>query len=397
MKLQKQILPTAQAIADYLERVTASFESKQFLRITLGRALRNADLIKIVFRPITLKSGNKISGTYTYTRRDETHNFTESELINTLKTLLQTSFLSATLFTANEDFSLLIREQESEITCKPPSLTPEISTSHNREKNYLVSADNSYLVALGISSATGKVKPDRYDKFRQINKFVEILSGLTRDIKQESVRLIDFGSGKHYLTFAAHSFLKESLKLPVQTTGVESREDLVATGSSVAKLLNLSDISFHQGSITQYNHANADIVMALHACDTATDDAIIQAIRMNAQVVALTPCCHKYLRKNFHCAEELAAIFRHGILEERLAESLTDGLRALVLESFGYEVKVFEFISLEHTAKNVMITAQKKSSISHAKKQKALDEIKRLKEYFSLTDFYLDKQLAIAV
>ncbi|MFO0417751.1 MAG: class I SAM-dependent methyltransferase, partial [Pseudomonadota bacterium] len=264
--------------------------------------------------------------------------------------------------------------------------------SHNRAKNYAVPSDSSFLVELGISSRSGDVKPDRYDKFRQLQKFVEIITDLIPESARsstESLAVVDFGSGKHYLTFALHHILSQTLG-DLKVTGVERREDLVLAGRSVANKLGLKSLEFINSSISQAELSGVDLVVALHACDTATDDAIARAIKADANYICVAPCCHQYVRQRMTPSTDLDALLRHGIILERFAEGLTDSLRVLALESHGYKTKLFEFISPEHTAKNVMITAVKTGRAN----QESAKTMQALKTKFDLKDFYLDTVLA---
>ena len=200
--------------------------------------------------------------------------------------------------------------------------------------------------------------------------------------------MVDFGSGKHYLTFALHHYLSEKIAA-LEVTGVEQRPELVLAGKAVASKLNLCNIEFIQDTISESKFTDVDVVVALHACDTATDDALIKAIKANAHYICVAPCCHKYLRQRFIPSDDLSAMLRHGILEERFVEGLTDSLRVLILEALGYQTKLFEFISLEHTAKNIMITAVKTGRANTT----SLKTLRELKSKFGVRDLYLDRAL----
>jgi hypothetical protein len=297
-----------------------------------------------------------------------------------LKTVAQELMLERTVHNS-------FRLKQMAIT-KPPPPVP----SHNREKHYSIPADSQFLVELGIASPTGGIRRDRYDKFRQIQKFVEIIADLvpaqTRS-NSAGLSVVDFGSGKHYLTFALHAFLSQgSAATTVQ--GIERRSDLVSLGQAVANKLSAKNLSFIEGSITEASLDRVDLVVALHACNTATDDALAKAVRAQARFICVAPCCHAYVRNHLTTSDDLNPMLRHGIVEERFAESLTDSLRVLLLEALGYRAKLFEFISPEHTAKNTMITAhwtgQKRLESRHAMQQ--------LRAKFGLQDFYLDASLS---
>lgn len=264
-------------------------------------------------------------------------------------------------------------------------------SSHNRQKKYLIAADSPFLIELGISNQTGSVRSDRYDKYKQIQKFIEIINELVAtqiDHNSRPLRVVDFGSGKHYLTFALHAHLSSQVG-NVSVTGVEQRGELIALGRAAAATIEAKGLEFIEGSISSYPLPAVDLVVALHACNTATDDALAKAVRARARYICVAPCCHAYVRQRFSTSETLRPMLRHGILEERFTEGLTDSLRVLTLEALGYRAKLFEFISPEHTAKNVMITAH----YTGQQNQASLSALEQLKTTFSLPDFYLDKQL----
>ncbi|MET0355377.1 MAG: SAM-dependent methyltransferase [Cellvibrio sp.] len=200
-------------------------------------------------------------------------------------------------------------------------------------------------------------------KWKQINKFIEVLSGAIENTgltKREEVHIADFGSGKAYLTFAVHDYLSANLGVKTKVTGVELRQTLVDLCNQTASKLCLSGIQFEQGDVKHFSAKNINVMIALHACDTATDYAIHMGIRTGAEIIMCSPCCHKQIRPQLTSPAVLAPVLLHGIHLGQEAEMITDGLRALLLEAYGYDTQVFEFISLEHTSKNKMILAQKR-------------------------------------
>jgi SAM-dependent methyltransferase len=201
-------------------------------------------------------------------------------------------------------------------------------------------------------------------KFRQINKFVELLAHLLAEsslAQGAALRLVDMGCGKGYLTFAAHEWLRRNGWTP-EVLGLEARVELVEFCRRVARELACGGLSFQQGTIAEAHLEPADILVALHACDTATDDAIAKGIQAGVRLILVAPCCHRELRPQLRPPPALAAAFRHGILRERQAEFVTDALRAALLDWAGYDTRVFEFIGADHTAKNLMIAATKRAA-----------------------------------
>lgn len=252
-----------------------------------------------------------------------------------------------------------------------------------------------FLVALNVLDARGRVKKDKGDKFRQINKFVEIINSLIRQnpemLKKESLKVVDMGAGKGYLTFALYDYLQNILNKKVMVTGVELRKELVEQCNQIAIKSGFKDLIFEQGYIGSFPLEQVDILMALHACDTATDDAIHQGIKARAGLIICAPCCHKQIRKQIKKGAQLQPILDHGILKERQAELITDSIRALYLKAYGYKTKVFEFISTEHTGKNVMIVGQKHSG--KVDKGAIFSQINGLKATFGIQKHYLDDLL----
>ncbi|HEX8853168.1 MAG TPA: SAM-dependent methyltransferase [Pyrinomonadaceae bacterium] len=247
-----------------------------------------------------------------------------------------------------------------------------------------------------MTNERGEVRAAMGDKFRQINKFVETVAGLHASstlAARRSLSVVDMGAGKGYLTFAVYDYLNNALGLEARVTGVEAREELVALCNCVAAEAGFERLQFRRGYIGDFStdEEGADILIALHACDTATDEALFKGISSGASVIICAPCCHKEVRPQIEAPEVLRAVLRHGILLERQAEMLTDSMRALLLEYSGYTTKVFEFISTEHTAKNVMLTAVRRPSPTT--NETALGQFRQLKEFYSVRTQRLERLL----
>ncbi len=271
---------------------------------------------------------------------------------------------------------------------------------HNRDRQHLIRMDRPFLRDLGIVQPSGKLVPAMARKWRQINKFVEILVSAWRNSPdserlggkdQPPIRIRDFGAGKGYLTFALHDYLTHSLGLRVETVGVERRSDLVALCNRIARKLGMEGLRFEQGDIAAAEASGTDWMIALHACDTATDDALHQGVRQRASMLVCSPCCHRELRPQLLSPHPLQPILRHGIHKGQEAEMLTDGLRALLLEAEGYETRVFEFIALEHTSKNKMILATRAARPRPAAEVHA--EVDALKSFYGIRAQRLDRLL----
>jgi len=272
------------------------------------------------------------------------------------------------------------------------------STSHDRAKNRpLAGSDKPYLHALGITGKDGQVRHDAQDKFRQINKMVEIFAPLIQAIKAEKPRIVDMGAGKGYLDFALYDYLANVANRPAEIIGVELRDKLVSDGNATAAASGFDGLGFVPGTILDYDATGADAVIALHACDTATDDAIYRGIGAGAALIAVAPCCHKQIRRQMEAgkaADPLGVLLRHGIFLERQAEMVTDTLRALLLELSGYRVKVFEFVSDAHTPKNNLIVAEKDGRMGRDR-EAVLRQIAETKALFGVEKHYLEGLLGL--
>ena len=253
----------------------------------------------------------------------------------------------------------------------------------------------SYLKALGITNDAGRIRDKQQDKWRQINKFVEILAGLIDRSElntRSSLKLVDMGSGKGYLTFAAYDYLVNVRGVDAAMVGVEARPGLVSACNGIAEASGFENLKFIDGTIGSYETGDVDILIALHACNTATDDAIFKGIEAKAEIIIAVPCCHHELRSQIEPPAMLRGILKHGILLERVAETLTDGLRSLLLEREGYATKLFEFVAVEHTPKNNMLVATRTSrTVDSASIQREIDEIKA---FYGIRHHHLEEMLS---
>lgn len=380
-------------LPEFIIAIENSLEQNHFIKITLSKTTGKAvDLKNIYIRPISLKGDDFLSFTYRYANQDIIKNYPIKEALARLEQYLGQNFLMATLFTTAGDVVLEYnKKREAKIQRNKPSIKELPTTEHNQAKNYHVAEDSLFLEKLGIASQ-GKVQKAHQDKYRQINKYVEIMEGLLRQISlPEQAHIVDMGCGKGYLTFALYDFLlQQTPKKSYHITGIELREQLTNFCNVQAKALNWKELDFVAQDIMNYDNNKIDVLIALHACDIATDIAIAKGIQANAQLIVTAPCCHKQIRKAMQQKNPLQSILKHGILEERQAEILTDGIRALILEAHGYQTKVFEFISLEHTAKNLMITAVKQKNAPKEPSAQLLKEVQHIKEQFGIKEHYLE-------
>lgn len=375
--------------------LTTSLEDNSFIRLILSSPDdKNGDLSKVTVRLVELKGEQKLSFLYTYRTKTETKNHGVGEGLILVDNLFGNTFTMCVIFTTEADHSFRRTKKGKNLykRSKPAHSEEEFSTVHNLKKKRMITVDkNIWLERLGVAK-NGTVTGGMSGKFRQINRFIETIDGLIdgSDLKaKKKLSVYDMGSGKGYLTFAVYDFLVNQLRIQADIAGIEYRRDLVDLCSIIAAECKFTGLKFLQGSIADFEIPACDILIALHACDTATDDAIFKGIRSGAEAIVVSPCCHKQIRKQLHIENELKEITRHGILEERMAEMATDSMRALMLEAHGYETRVFEYISDEHTHKNIMITAVKKKKT--AEPSVYLEKIGGLKKFLGINKFYLEE------
>jgi len=359
---------TSDARSRFLEKLEAAWNAGVFAKLTLSeyrgveKGLRNG-----YGRAVELREGRRLSMVWRYATRDVTKNFTLEDAVASFRSTLGADWESARLFTATGDWTLQCDgEGRGKLKASRPTFSVAPAIEHDREKQTAIAVEKAgWLTALGVTNAQGEVRAGMAPKLRQIQRFAELLghlldeSPLLRDRRE--LRVADMGAGKGYLTFAAAELLR-TRGVTAGITGVEVRPDLVELTNRVAREEGFPGLRFERGAIGEYTPPEPpDVLIALHACDTATDDALALAVRTGASLILAAPCCHKEVRAQLTPPPVLRDVLRHGILAEREAEIVTDGLRALVLEIHGYAAKIFEFISPEETSKNLMLSAHRRA------------------------------------
>ncbi len=341
-----------------------------------------AEVQKIKLRPVVIKNTFLIQVTEYIGKQVIHDNKTLEAIKEYIYVSLRDNFKQANIRTEEYTYNILISKKgqvtvkkKKEIEKKKPVLI------HNRVKKYLLQEGKpvDFLVYLGVMNSEGFVVKSKYDKFRQINRFLEFVEDIVDKLpKNKVINIIDFGCGKSYLTFAIYYYLKKEKNLEVNIVGLDLKSDVIKHCNQIATDLKYDGLEFLEGDIAQYKGKDdVDMVVTLHACDTATDYAIAKAIDWNAKVVLSVPCCQHELNNQIQ-NEVLSPIFKYGILKEKMAALITDGIRAGVLEEHGYDTQILEFIDMEHTPKNLMIRAVKKKNVSYAKNQKLDNLIKEL-------------------
>lgn len=302
---------------------------------------------------------------------------TADELEEFIKKHAGTTFKNCIVKTESEEITYLGNKKGNVTRLVKKAPAPKVQNiTWNKQKNYLIPEGNPvpFLVLLGIMTPEGKVVKSRYDKFRQINRFLEFIKDIIPEVEKQikaegserAVRIADFGCGKSYLTFAVHYFLTEIKHIEAEITGLDLKKEVIDYCNKVTSDLKLKNLSFATGNIEGYSYKNApDIVITLHACDTATDFALDYAVKNQCKAILSVPCCqhevNSQLNKN-EVPEEFKPLLKYGIIKERFASLVTDALRAEYLEKSGYSVQVLEFIDMEHTPKNILIRAVKKQN-----------------------------------
>ncbi len=340
-------------------------ESNTLRKLVLAKPIsKSNEVLQVVGSLKNIQGQMHLQLVYKYTTKEITKNEVFTNGMGIVQRLLAEQFLCLDLYGVDANYFYLRQKSGKEKIAKQlntDAKTGLISTEHNNKKVRLIgNAPYTYLQALGVAAANGDVKKEKQHKFKQINRYVEIVSDVLASaaLANKTISIADMGSGKGYLTFALAEYLTTA-KIPYTLQGIEVRKELVTICNQIAAENKLTSLQFVEGNIAETSIANIDVLIALHACDTATDDAIKAGILANASIIICAPCCHKQIRAQMAQSKTFAAITKHGILLERQAELVTDALRALWLESKGYKTRIMEFVDVENTPKNAMIVAEK--------------------------------------
>jgi SAM-dependent methyltransferase len=324
----------------------------------LSKPRKDSPYTRVTVKPVLIDDELRYQFEYVQGAQATHANLLRTEAAPALAELVARDFRQALIQTPAHDYQVL---DGVKVLRRPPTAKP-VELDHDRRKRYLIPEGTPvpFLVELGVMTGDGRVRAQRYDKFRQVNRFLELVDDVVPSLPRDRrLRVVDFGSGKSYLTFALHHLLAELRGLDVEIVGLDLKEDVIARCEALARTLGYDRLRFEVGDIALYNAVDsADLVVSLHACDTATDAALAKAIGWSAEVILSVPCCQHELLAQIDDAS-LQPLLRHGILKERFAALVTDAARAELLERAGYDTQVLEFVDLEHTAKNLLIRAVK--------------------------------------
>jgi hypothetical protein len=417
----------------FLDALAQAAGEGRLQRIVLSKpCAKGDDLERVTARPLVLRGEPCLSFVYKHRTRDITKNEPVEAARETIAALVGTRFAHAHLFVRDAELQLMMSRKgrytlhrarlDAQGAPAPDATRPAVDAAlrddaddtgedplalptHDRQKHRWLGLDTPFLAALGVTTARHELVPAMARKWKQINKFVEVMAhalesaGLGADAP---LNVVDFGAGKGYLTFALHDYLRRQAggaARALDIVGVELRGELVRLCNEAVARCGLEGLRFEAGDVSSFVPARLDVMIALHACDTATDHALHTGIRAGASIIMCSPCCHKEIRPQMHMPPLLKPMLQHGIHLGQQAEMVTDGLRALLLEAHGYDAQVFEFVSLEHTSKNKMILAVKRRGrpdSPHAQKRRAdvLAQVDEIKRFYGIREQCLERLLA---
>ncbi|MCO7520027.1 MULTISPECIES: SAM-dependent methyltransferase [unclassified Pseudomonas] len=386
------------ARAQFLGLLADALAEGSLAKLVLARHVgTDQSLQRIIGKPVQIKGEPCLQLVYRHQTRDITRNLPLQQAQALVAELLPASFRNAHLFIGAGEVQLEFSKKGKPMLRRhlgqqaPREAAP---VAHDREKKRYLELSRPFLRDLGVTDAQGALIPSMSRKWKQINKFIEVFDHALAGAPlapEQVLRVADFGSGKGYLTFAMHDYLRNSLGRAAQVTGVELRPDMVQLCNAAAARLEHPGLVFECGDVRSVVPEAIEVMIALHACDIATDYAIHTGIRCNAAIIMCSPCCHKQIRPQLHSPGLLQPMLQYGLHLGQQAEMLTDSLRALYLEACGYETKVFEFISLEHTNKNKMILAVKRRQPQD--NAALLEKITQLKAFYGVQEHCLESLL----
>lgn len=368
-----------------LRKLLQQILNKDLVQAVLSNT-RNAEQgSKVKIRPVLIKDELYFQETLYRGTQVFHENIIKEQMEDRIVNYLDTLFKQGEFKGVGTEATVLV-SKKGKITVKRKNKQPmageesrsEAALSHNRSKQYILQEGQAvdFLVGLGVQTPDGRIAKARYDKFRQINRYLEFIEDVLEELpKDRTIRIIDFGCGKSYLTFAMYYYLHEMQHRDIQVIGLDLKTDVINHCNQLAGKLGYDSLRFERGDISTYEGADAaDMVVSLHACDTATDYALEKAIKWGASVIMAVPCCQHEINKQIKC-DALKPVLRYGIIKERVSALITDALRAELLEQSGYETQILEFIDMEHTPKNLLIRAVRRKGMHPAGKQHDIGEI----------------------
>ena len=375
---------------NYIEIIKELLAKNELIEVIIsGKEEKKIEYNKVSVKPFLKDEVIYFQFAYIFDKKTTHENI---EVIETADKLIEAfeNFKQMVIFAKSNDYQILKNKKGTKVI-KNKASKKQGELLHNRKKNYIIPEDEpcKFLEILGVMNEKGKVFKDKYDKFRQINKYLEFIRDIKDELnKKKKIRIVDFGSGKAYLTFALYYYINEVLEVEAEITGIDLKKDVVDFCNETAQKLEYKNLKFLWGDIKTFTEFEGiDMIVTLHACDIATDMAIAHGIKWKSRVIMVVPCCQHEVFTQIK-NESMSPLLKHGILKERISSLVTDAARGNLLEVVGYNVQFAEFIDMEHTPKNIMIRA----IYNGQKNEKALEEYKKYKEFWNIEP-YLEKSV----
>jgi SAM-dependent methyltransferase len=343
------------------EQFVSLINAQQLINATISQPrMKSNELKRIKLKPIELRGEYHIQIEYQYERILKHENVRLADFEERFNAIVDDFRQIQAEFTNQKVHIQISKKNKVLWKSDQQQSTKQVNLSHNRKKQYLLDPDKPYpfLIRLGVQTEDGKVRKQKFDKFKQINRFLEFIDDSLKHLPQNrQIKILDFGSGKSYLTFALYHYLKVEKGYDLAVTGLDLKKEVIEECNRIARDLQYEQLQFLVGDINDFNdEQQIDMVVTLHACDVATDMALARAVRWGAKVILSVPCCQHELNRQLE-APQLDVMINHGIIRERFAALATDSIRAQILELVGYEAQILEFIDMENTPKNLLIRA----------------------------------------
>lgn len=368
-----------------LNNILNDIFNEKVIKIVVSNKLKSDNKYNKVAVNLLSNSKKEYYQVEKYTDKQVFHeNIEINKIQNKLEEIVFNNYKQVNIWTDSFDYDIKISKKGKIHVSKKKSRNILKANSHNKQKNYILKEGMIIepLIDLGIFTKEGKIINSKYDKYKQINRFIELIDDEIKKKDYKELTILDFGCGKSYLTFVLYYYFTKIKSINVKMIGLDLKEDVIKKCNEIAKRYNYDNLTFELGDINGYKYENkVDMVITLHACDTATDYALYNAIKWNVNMIFSVPCCQHEINKNMQ-SEKLSILNRYGIIQERLSALMTDAIRANLLEAVGYKTQLLEFIDIAHSPKNILIRANK-SNISKEKRKKSLIEVKNLLQEFN--------------
>lgn len=360
-----------------------NIEIKSIIKETISNPRNNSKYIKGYIRPVEIKENSMMQIELFTKTQSFAHNYNYDEFSEIINTIMLDSFFQLNIITNEYNYSFKYTKKNHLLSnkIKNKEIKTLLNVSHNKQKKYILNDGNIIppLVDLGVMTQDGKIVPSYYDKYRQINRFLEIIDDTIKDFKEQELNIIDFGCGKSYLTFIVYYYLVNIKKIKTNIIGLDLKADVIKKCNEIAKNYGYNSLNFEIGDISLYKpHFRVDLIITLHACDVATDYAMYHAIKLHSKYLLSVPCCQHEINNQIKKSSSFLASY--GIVKERMSALLTDTIRAKLLEYSGYNVDILEFVDFDASPKNLLVRA-KYTGNSNAK---ALDEVNQILDEFKI-------------